>query len=197
MAEKILTLIGQMDKIWMDAIEEFDDGAPGCEIDLHVRLAAMEGVLRFVKAQRPKTSEQTRVAVIAHLRRMEKELKREIVDGGGYDDWFWKIAREFERPLGVVTVEGLERVKNIVSRVASRGSRTVEAWGEEVDRIATEILKAADVRVVQKTIEGVYHSEDASGTDRIVTDWSGCVFFDISDEYDSKRIAVHIEVLED
>lgn len=157
MAEKTLTLIGQMDKVWMDAIEEFDDGAPGCEVDLHVRLAVMEGVLRFVKAQRPKTTE-------------------------------W--------PLGIVTAEGLARASDVIRGAIESARKGIKTQGF-AEATAQSALVAAGIRTVQETIEGVYHSEDASGTDRIVKDWSGCVFLDISDEYDGKRIAVHIEVLED
>lgn len=192
MAEKTLTLIGQMDKVWMNAIEE-DDGAPGCEVGTVVRLAAMEGVLRFVKAQRPKTSEQIRVAVIAHLREMEKELLRQKADVDGYDEWFRRIAREFASGRGVVTDEDMDSAADAIREIVG-----LEKFPHKIlKRIVQVGLKTVGIRSAQETIEGVYHSEDASGTDRIVKDWSGCVYLDISDEYDGKRIAVHIEVLED
>ena len=71
------------------------------------------------------------------------------------------------------------------------GAATLAAY------LLRELGKDARIlRMIQETIKGVYHSEDASGTDRIVKDWSGCVFIVLSDEYDGKRIAVHIEVLE-
>ena len=192
MAEKTLTLIGQMDKVWMNAIEEFDDGAPGCEIDLHVRLVAMEGVLRFVKAQRPKTSEQIRVAVIAHLREMEKELLRQKADVDGYDEWFRRIAREFASGRGVVTDEDMDSAADAIREIVG-----LEKFPHRIlKRIVQVGLKTVGIRSAQETIEGVYHSEDAFGTDRIETD-SRPYFLDISPEYDGKRIAVHIEVLED